>query len=192
MQLPYLPQWMKTLLAVLIGGYVLELLLRYTGLPIGDLAWHPFGAGFQPWQPFTRYLVQGDAVLGVVFGCLVLAFALPAIEQNLDRGIWMRGFGAGLAGGVGLPLVLDGVGLLGGGPVMGWSTSVLALFVIFGLALPDAVVKLFFVLDVKASALVWMAVAFLGVFFVVNPSLSTADGLGTWCGVVAWWYGLGP
>jgi hypothetical protein len=192
MQLPDLAPWMKTLLGVLLGAYVLELILRNAGMPVDALVWRPFGMGFQPWQPLTRFLVQGDGVLGVVIGLAVLAFALPALEQALDRAVWLRGLAAGAIGSSVLPLAVDAVGFGGGATVSGWGGSVLSIFLLFGLALPTAIVKLFFILDVKAGQLVWLALALVGFIFVLSPSLRSAEGLGAWLGVMGWWYGIGP
>ena len=186
---------MSRLLAGLFGLYVLELLARYAGLDLYALAWHPFGAGFAPWQPLTHYLLQGThsgSVTSVLFGLLMLYFALPAVDATVERGVWLRALGAGAGVGVVLALLTDAIGLAGPTPALGWIPLAIGLFVLFGLALPHGVVKLFFVLDIPARWLVWMSLAVLALRMAMAPTLSAAEGLGMWIGVYGYWSLRGP
>jgi len=194
-QLPPAPPWMNQVLGGLFALYVLELVLRNVGVPVYDVVWHPFGQGFALYQPVLRFLVQGDdsgALFNVLIGLLVLYFILPAIEQVLDREVWQRGLAAGMVGGTVIPLVLDGIGLIPDGGTMGWTMSTAALFVMFGLAMPAGVVRLFFVLPVSGKVIVWGTLALSVVFFLLDRSLHTAEGVGVWAGVAGWWWGVGP
>ena len=187
MQLPYLPPWTKTLLGGLLAAYIAELVARNAGVPTDALAWHAPGAGFQPWQPLTFPLVQGGNVLGVVIGLLVLALVLPVVDTMVGRRTWLRALGAAWAGSVGAAGLVAASGFGSGPPHAGWSDAVLALFVVFGLANPNAIVKLFFVIDVRAAQLVWGALLVAGFFFVADPSLPTAGHLGAWLGTYGFW-----
>jgi len=186
---------MTRLLGGLFAMYVLELLLRNVGVDVYALVWRPFGQGFVIHQPLLRFFVQGDdssALFNVLIGLLVLYFLLPAVEQVLDRSTWLRGAAAGVVGGTLVPLVLDAVGLIPSGGTMGWVVSSMSLFLLFGLAVPEGVVRLFFVIPVSGRIIVWGTLALSVVFFLLGRSLHTAEGLGVWCGVVGWWHGLGP
>jgi hypothetical protein len=193
--MPPVAPWMKQLLGGLFALYVLELVLRNVGVDVYALVWRPFGSGFAVWQPPLRFLVQGDdssALFNVLIGLVVLWFLLPAMEQVLERDTWLKGLGAGMLGGTVLPLLLDAVGLIPGGGTMGWVVSTMALFLLFGLAVPDGEVRLFFVLPVTGKVIVWGSLALSVLFFLLGPSLHTAEGIGVWAGVMAWWHTLGP
>jgi len=182
-------------LGALFALYVVELVLRNVGVPVYDLVWRPFGQGFALYQPILRFLVQGDdsgALFNVLIGLLVLYFLLPGLDQILDKDTWLKGLGAGLVGGTLLPLVADGIGLVPAGGTMGWVVSTAALFVLFGLAMPDGVVRLFFVLPVSGKMIVWGTLGLSVLFFLLDRNLHTAEGIGVWVGVVGWWYGMGP
>jgi len=195
MSLPPAPPWMTRLLGALFALYVVELVLRNMGVPVYEVVWRPFSQGFAVYQPLLRFLVQGDdsgALFNVLIGLVVLYFLLPAIEQVLDREVWLRGLAAGAIGGTVLPLVLDGVGLIPAGGTMGWVVSTMALFVLFGLAMPDGVVRLFFVLPVSGKVIVWGTLAISVLFFLLDRNLHSAEAVGVWVGVAAWWWGIGP
>lgn len=195
LQLPQLHSWMIRLLAGLLGLYIVELVARNAGLELYGLAWQPLGSGFGVWQLATHYFVQGaydGAVTSVLFGLLTLYFALPAVDATLERAVWGRGLVAGAIGGVVLAFLADAVGLVSVGAAMGWFPLAIALFVMFGLALPDGIVKLFFVFDLRAGTLVWIVLAGLLARTVLAPSLSAFEGLGVWGGVMAWWRWMGP
>ena len=76
---------MKQLLGGLLALYVVELVLSATGAPVQLLAWLPLGQGFAPWQPLTRFAVQGPSVLNVLIALAVAWFVFPALDQLLRR-----------------------------------------------------------------------------------------------------------
>ena len=65
----------KMVLIALVSVYILQLLAEsWLGLPvIRTLAWMPFGAGFEPWQPFTAFLLNGSPTRA--FSCVSCAAA---------------------------------------------------------------------------------------------------------------------
>ena len=108
--------------------------------------------------------------------------------------------GAALLGSGILGLTLDAVGLLGAAnrlsasasTAAGWASLCTALIALFGLISPNAVVQLFFVLPVRASVFTWGSGVVALLYFLSSPQLGTAEHLGTWGGVVGWWFLLGP
>lgn len=194
LQLPVLSPWMRNLLIGLFALFAVELVLRNLGMPVDALAWRPFGEGFSLWQPLTRYLVQGGhagAVYNVLFGLLILYFVLPAVDSLLTRERTIRAVIAGAIGGTALPLILDAL-FLDGSATQGWTVLTTALFVLFGLSLPSGVIRLWFIIPITGQVIVWGIFGLELIFFLLNPSLRTAEGLGTWLGVYAWWHSLGP
>jgi len=189
--LPSLQPWMKKLLVALLAIYVAELVLANASVDLGGLAWHSFGAGFGLWQPFTRLLVQGRSVSGVLGGMLTLYFFLPAVWQFATPQ-QMRD--AAIAAFAGSCLAIAAADLIISAPgvVSGWPVLCVALVVLFGLFAPDLKVYLFFTLPVSGSLMVWGTLAGSVLYFLTNPSMFTAQGLGVWVGVYAWWRLLGP
>lgn len=193
--LPPLEPWLRNLLVGLFGLYVVELILRNVGVPVYALAWAPFDKGFSVWQPATRFVVQGDdsgAAFSVLVGLLVLYFMLPAVEQLMAWAQVRSAVVFGAVGGTAFALALDAVGLIPGGGTMGWTLAITSLIVLFGLAMPQGTVQLFFVLPVTGQVIVWGTLALSLVFFLLGRSLGTAEALGTWIGVYSWWHLLGP
>lgn len=193
--LPPHEPWQSNLVVGLFVAYVVEVVLHHAGLPLYTLlAWHPFGAGFEAWQPLTRFLVQGAAPITaawVVLSLLVLYFLLPAVVPLLGRRTAAQAVLAGAVGGTILPLAVDATGLLASPPALGWSELVLVLPVLLGLAAPDADMVAF-VFPMKARALLWGVLVVALLFLLVAPSLATLEGVGVWLGVFGWWHGLGP
>ena len=99
---------------------------------------------------------------------------------------------AGAVGGTVLGLGLDGIGLFRGGLATGWAPMVTVLVVLFGLKLPDAVIRLFFVLPIQASVLVWATGVITFLLLLASLDLGTADYFGTFLGTLAWWHTRGP
>lgn len=192
LQLPSLAPWMRNLIIALFALYVVELLATNAGLPVRALAWHPFGAGFEPWQPFTRFLVQGRGVFGVLLGLLVLYFLLPAVNSVMPRERMLRAIGAGALGGTVLPLVADLLPFIDGPGIHGWTVLSTSLVLLFGLAIPHGVIHLWFVIPITARVIVWGTLGLSVVLFLLDPSLRTTEGIGTWLGVYGWWNLFGP
>jgi hypothetical protein len=190
--LPTLAPWHRWVLGTLFGLFVAELVLRNTGLPLYEwLPWRSFGAGFAPWQPVTRFVVQGPDVLGVAFALLLLYFFLPLMDELLSRRQLGAALGAAAVGGTALPMLLDGLGLLAPSMALGWAPLAYALPLLLGLVRPDAQILLVF-LPVRASWILWGTLVFAVLQVLVGRSLDSLQTLGVWLGVYAWFHGLGP
>lgn len=186
--------WQRNLLIGLFVAYVIELILHNAGVPIYEfLPWFNWSAGFEPWQPLTRFLVQGahrGAVTQVLISLFVLFFFLPAMDTVTDRRTLGRAVAAGAVGGTVLPFLLDLTGVLSGG-AMGWSALVMALPVLFGIISPDREILLI-VFPIKARWFVWGTLVLALLYILVDRSIDTFELLGVWVGVVGWWNLIGP
>lgn len=189
---PALQPWMRQLLIGLFGLYAVELLAGNIGFSFSYLAWRPFGYGFAPYQLVTRFLAQGGEVFGVLLSLLVLYFFLPAIDRLYNRQQLIQCFGCAIVAGSAIALTGDTLGLLLPAPSMGWSVLIMPLVVLFGLGMPNGVVQLFFVLPIRAIWFVWGALAIALLSLLAQPTLATADALGSWLGVMGWFNYLGP
>jgi len=190
--LPVLEPWMKRLLGVLFAMYVVELVLRNTGMPVYLLEWRSFESGFAYYQPLTRFLVQGrQAVFSVILGLLVLYFLIPAIVQMLSRRKVLHATVAAAIGGTVLPMLLDAV-WLSNGQVMGWPVLGLSLVVLFGLANPSGTILAFFFIPISGTLILYGTLAISVAGFILAPSMVRAEPLGVWLGTCAWWFAMGP
>lgn len=189
--------WQRNLLIGLFVAYVLELVLHRANVDIYSwFAWHGWAVGFEPWQPLTRFLVQGastSTVINVLIGLVVLFFALPMMSTITDRGTLARATLAGAVGGTVLPLVLDVAQILPSVPIalMGWGRLVMIPFVILGLARPSATVYLV-VFPVLARWILWGTLVLSLLFIMVDPSHASFEMLGIWLGTAGWWTWRGP
>ncbi len=191
-QLPPLSPWSKKLMIGLFGLYVIELTARnILQLPIDGLTWKAFGFGFAPHQLVTRFLIQGDGVIWVVVSGLVLVLLLPTMERLFPRKQLLQALLFGALGGTAMGLLVDIAGLAASG-TMGWAPAVTAMIVLFGLAMPNAIVQLFFVFPIKASLIVWGTGLLALLLMLGSPSIATAEHLGTWLGIYGWWHYVGP
>jgi len=191
-QLPPLTPVTRNVLVALFALYVIELTsANVLGLPTTLLAWSGFGRGFALYQPLTRYLVQGNGVIGVVIAGVVLYFFLPVVERLFRPAQLVEALVAGAIGGTALGLLLDAVGLLHG-TARGWSVLVEVLVVLFGLRLPNAEIRLFFILPIQARILVWGAALIGFLMLLATMDLTSADFFGTLLGAVGWWHTRGP
>jgi hypothetical protein len=182
---------------ILIGAcalFVLELVLNLVQPElVASLAWYPLGNGFMLFQPLTRYLVQGPQPLGFLLSLMVLYFFLPMVFDQFGKGKWVPILVFSWAGSVALGLLADITGFLAStGPAFGWSTLGTACVALFGLTRPKAVVNLFFVLPIKAGIFAWGTGLIALLYTLVSRDLNTIQHLGTWCGLMAWWFGFGP
>lgn len=192
-QAPHLAPWMRNLLIGLFGLYIVELVLANLRVPVDLLRLFPIGGGFAPWQPFTRFLVQGrEAAVGVLISLVVLYFFLPILPRLLDRRSWVEILIATAVVATGLPMLVDLAGVLPLTDSTGWGFLIPALIVVFGLAQPNAQVNLMFVLPIPASVFVW-GTLFLALFFLLaQPSSAAVEPVGAWLGAVGWWQFRGP
>ena len=67
----------KMLLMFLVGLFIVQKVLEsFVGFPmLATFGWMPFGQGFQPWQPFTGWFLNGS-VMRAFFDWLFLFFIL--------------------------------------------------------------------------------------------------------------------
>lgn len=193
MQLPRLAPWMRNLLVGLFALYVVELVLANLRVPVDALRLYGFGAGFEPWQPLTRFFVQGrEGAVGVLLSLLVLTFFLPVLSSLLTRRQWFEALGTTAAAVTAIPMAADALGLFPPAVRTGWSILMWPMIVVFGLAHPNATVMAMFVIPMQASWFVWGAL-FLSVFFLlVAPNTASLEPVAAWMGIVAWWSLRGP
>ena len=191
--LPPLPPWVRNLLLALFGAYIFELLLvNFAHLPLyALLAWYPDSFLAAPWQLATHWLVQGPEPTSVLFGLLALFFALPALDRTLSRRQLLEATGSGIVFGWLAGLSADLVGLAIA-PAYGWSFVAGAAFALFGLAMPDAEVRVMFVLPVTGRTLAWGTGVIAAVIVLATRSLGATELLGAWGGVMLWWHHIGP
>lgn len=147
----------KLVLSCLLGVYVVQQLAQnWLGLPImSTFAWLPFGQGFQPWQPFTAFLLNGE-VTQAFFNWLFLFFILPAVEPIFSTKRLTRFAISTYLGSIVLGFVL----LLSGavqvrGAWFGIEPILAGLLVLFGLSRPNATILLMFILPIKAAWVAW-------------------------------------
>lgn len=192
LNLPPLRPWMRNLFIGLVALYVLEATERRGGGLVDSLGWHPFGGGFELWQPLTHLITQGPGTGGAVRLLLtvgVLWFLLPTVSAVVDRRSILEALGAGLVAGLGLGLV----GGLIGGPVAWGATPVLvALVVLISLAMPTGRGLFLLFVPVQASWMVWLTLGLSLFFVVLAPGIDSLEHLGAWSGAMAWWHLRGP
>lgn len=179
-------RWLGALLIVTVA----QTAVLWSGGDAGPIAWHPFGAGFAPWQPIT-FLLAPTRTLDLWIGLVVTVFLLPALRMGLtDRRVG-EALAAAWAGGAALTLGVDAAGF-GSGALAGWTTLLLPCTSLVGLALPHIDLRLFGVVSLPTWLVVWGPGAF-GVLWVVTAfagqpdMLASAFALGAWSGVMAWW-----
>ena len=190
--LPPVSAWVRNLVIGLFALFVVEVLVSnvWGGL-YATLAWSVHGP-IRPWQPFTRYLVQGSAsVINVVFALLAMYFILPTLDNALGRRALSHAAAAALAGGTLVGFLSSIVGY-SDGFLLGWSGILTAVFALFGLAVPDATVRLYFFIPVQARFFTWGSGIIAALLLLGTRSSIAADALGCWLGAMAWWYTLGP
>jgi hypothetical protein len=207
--LPPLRPWLARLLGALLALWVAELLFAnfVLGTPsdlYAVLAWWP---GFDVrllWQPFTRLLVQGNNLFGVVIDLLMLYFFLPWTVDRFTPRQLLTGAAAVLGGCIVAGLTWYGIATLAGElgvpasprwlsmPAMGWHPFVVGMIVAFALAIPNERINLFFVANVPARVVLWITVAFAVLGFLVQPGLPSFERFGAIGAVVAWFHLVGP
>lgn len=204
--LPVLNDWMKRLIWVLFGVWLMELLSNLAGAPTNLLMLPGFlGWVLMPWTIVTRYLVQGtstSAVASVLLGLLVIYFLLPGTAMRLTRRQIAEGTLAGVVGGTLLVLFVDVVVSFSGAALQpgydhGWRSLLMALVVLFALANPDGEILLYFVIPARTSWFLWGSLAYAGLLVLAaassdEPILGPVDHVGVWLGTYGWWFWRGP
>jgi len=197
----------RNLLIAMVVLYVVEMILA-NFVPGGGVIYAilPWSPGFDlslVWQPVTQYLVQGPQVLGLLMDLLMVYFFAPwLIDRFTPRemayvglSIVLGGLGAGVLWS-GLVDFLTNVGMSPNPtwalvPAMGWGPVILGVVALFGLSQPDSTINLMFVFPMKASAIVWLTLAFVGVFFLVQPNMNSFMPFGAIGGVAIYWFYFG-
>lgn len=193
---PTPPRWIARLLYALGGLYLLECLLRAAGAPVDALtqsAWT--STTFAWWQLATRFWVQGAGAgvfLTVAIGLAVIYFLLPALDDILDRATLQSVAWAIASGALAFPLLLEITGLVPGGPLNGWGALLTGWIALFGLARPNALLYLFFVLPMPGWLFVWGSLVLAAWGLMVHPSSLSAEPVGAWLGAMGWWQLRGP
>lgn len=156
------------------------------------------------YQPITRLFVQGPNLFGVLLDLLVLYFFLPWVVDRFPRKQLITGAAAVLLGCIAAGLIWLGISHLGqlaglpasarwfAGSALGWHPYVIALVALFGLALPDATINLFFVLPIKARWIFYMTIGFAVLGFIAQPGIASFERFGAIGGIVAWFFLFGP
>jgi hypothetical protein len=195
-QLPQVSRWIVRVLYGLAAIYVMECVLRAAGVPVDALKQSSWASeSFAWWQLCTRFWVQGSGggvFFNVLLGLLVLYFLLPALEDILDRDTLRSVTWAVMGGALAFPLFLEFTGWVPGGPQSGWTPLLTGLIALFGLARPNALLYLFFVLPLPGWLFVWGSLVLAGWSFMVLPSSVTAEPVGAWMGAMGWWQLRGP
>ena len=178
----------KQLLTALLGIYILQQILEnWVGFPVlASLGWRPFSGGFQPWQPFTAWFLNGD-VLRAFFDWLFLFFILPAVESMFSRArlrqFAMVTYGGSIAFGFFL-LLIGAVHV--NGVWFGIEPFLAGLLVLFGLSRPNATILLFFVLPIRAAWVAWGSGLLCLLYLLSGRDLGSAMWAAGWLSGYLW------
>ncbi len=177
----------KAVLIALVSIYVLQLVAEtWLGLPVlRTFGWLPFQGGFQPWQPFTAFALNGSP-MRAFFDWLFIFFILPAVEPmfSLERlkrfavftylGSIVFGFAMLLLGAVHIR-----------GAWFGIEPLLAGLLVLFGLSRPNATILLMFIIPIKAAWVAWGSGLLCLLNVLSGRDLGSAMWLAGWlCGYV--------
>lgn len=155
------------------------------------LGWNSFGTGFMPWQVLTCNLIASQQLQGVVVDWLLIFFTLSTVDRLMGRRTMLMalGFCWGLAVLVGLGA--DALGLLAPTLYSGQHALGTALITLFCFLLPDANVRLFFVLPLKAAWVGWLSGLIAVYYLAAYRDLGSCLALASWLGAVLWTQGFG-
>ncbi len=178
----------KLLLTILVGLYITQQVLEtWLGFPmLATFGWRPFGQGFQPWQPFTAFFLNG-AVTRAFFDWLFLFFILPAIEplfsvRRLSNLALFTYLGSVT---VCFLLMLTGAVHING-VWFGIEPFLAALLVIFGLSRPNATILLMFIIPIKAAWVAWGSGLLCLLHLLSDRDMSSAMWLSGWISGYLW------
>lgn len=175
-------------IVALFALYVAQMLAGWAHVDVYRvLAWWPFGGGFQPWQPLTQLLVNGQDPIRVLLEWVFLYFLLPPVERTLGRRALLEAVGATLVFAIAFTLALNAVGVIGApASASGVGPLLTALLLLFALLNPNASVLLFFVLPVRAIYLAWGSGILAFLTLLASRSLQSALWVGGWLGAWLW------
>lgn len=178
----------KMLLMFLVGLFIAQKVLEsFVGFPmLATFGWMPFGQGFQPWQPFTGWFLNGS-VMRAFFDWLFLFFILPAVEpmftlERLKRFAFFTYFGSII---VGFLMLLTGIVHING-VWFGIEPFLAALLVLFGLSRPNATILLMFIIPIKAAWVAWGSGLLCLLNLLDGRSLDSAMWLAGWISGYIW------
>ncbi|MCP4809417.1 MAG: rhomboid family intramembrane serine protease [Proteobacteria bacterium] len=175
----------KRALIVLVSLYIVQLLLTYW-LHFDVSGWlylNRFGEGWAPWQPLTALLFNAPSPLSAAFDWLILLFFLGPCERLMGRKKLLTGLAISAAIAAVFTFVLDLSGsVVGTVPFVGLNPLLTALLVFFGLTLPNATIRLWFVLPVKAAWFAWGSGLLSLLYFLASRDLDSTMALGGWIG----------
>lgn len=178
-------------LGLLFGLYILQLLGGlWLGLPIDSwVQLHRFASpSWGPWQALSSVMFNSTASpLAAALDWVGLLFFLGPVQDLLGTRRLLRGLAASLVGAALFTLGADLVGALASpAPTVGLGPVLLALLLMFGLARPDASIKLYFLIPIKAAWVAWGAGVLSLLFFLSSRDLGGAMALGAWVSALIW------
>lgn len=178
----------KSVLIALVSLYVIQLVAEsWLGLPVlSTLAWLPFGAGFEPWQPFTAFFLNGSPTRAF-FDWLFIFFILPAVEPLFTREQLKRFAVFSYLGCIvfGFAMLLIGAVQVRGA-WLGIEPLLAGLLVLFGLSRPNATIYLMFIIPIKASWVAWGSGLLCLLNLLAERELGSAMWMGGWLCGYAW------
>ena len=178
----------RNVIVTLFAIYVVQLLAGGEGGPVQQLfAWYDFGAGFHPWQVATAFLLSGPSPLSAVFEWLAIFFFLAPVAGMLGNRRLAQALGVSWLVSVVVAATLVATGVVTAAyPFMGVGPLVAALVGLFGFLMPNAVIRIYFVLPIKAVWIAWGTGLIAFLFFLYARDLGTSLTFFAWGGAAAW------
>jgi len=173
----------KRVLGALIALYILELLLVFW-FKVDVTRWvfmNRLGPSWMPWQFLTAQLFNHLSPMGALFDWLMIVFFFGPVERLMGRKKLLTSLGIVAIGAGILATALDALGAVAGeGPFVGLNPIITALVVFFGLTLPNATIRLFFVLPIKAAWIAWGSGLIALLYFLAARDLDSAMAISGW------------
>ena len=173
----------KRALIALIALYIVELLLVFW-FKIDVSRWiflNRLGPSWMPWQLLTAQLFNHLSPLGAIFDWIILVFFLGPVERLMGRKKLLTSLGIVALGAGFVTTALDALGAVAvDTPFVGLNPVITALVVFFGLTLPNATIRLFFVLPIKAAWFAWGSGLIALLYFLAARDLGSAMAVSGW------------